>query len=93
MTITKTFVRKHYLITLPQQVRKVVHIQEGDPVEVCVKDNGEIVIHPLKTIDSSQAWFWDREHQAKEKEAENELKQGLAKKARSVKHLIHELNK
>jgi hypothetical protein len=58
-----------------------------------VREDGEIVIRALKTIDASQSWFWMREHQQKEKEAEEELKHGLAKKARSAKHLIHELNK
>ena len=93
MVITKTFIRKHYLITLTKEVRKNVKIEIGDPVEIAVSDKGEILIKPLKVIENSQAWFWTKTHQEAEKEAEKELKEGKAKPAKSAKHLIHELNK
>lgn len=93
MVITKTFIRKHYLITLPKEVRKNVHMEIGDPVEIVVSDKGEILIKPLKVIENSQAWFWTKAHQEAEREAEKELKENKAKPAKSAKHLIHELNK
>lgn len=93
MVVAKTFVRKHYLITLPKEVRDSVSMEVGDPVEIVVSDNGQITLKPLKTIDASQAWFWTKAHQDAEKEAERELKSGKAKPAKSAKHLIHELNK
>lgn len=92
MVIAKTFVRKHYLITLPQEIRKSVSMEVGDPVEIVLSDEGEILLHPLKTVDASQAWFWTKKHQEAEKEAEKELKEGRAKSAKSARHLIHELN-
>lgn len=93
MIATKTFIRKHYLITLPMEVRKSVPIEVGDPVEIVVSDEGEILIRPLKAIDASQAWFWTKTHQKAEQEAESELKAGKAKPAKSARHLIYELNK
>ena len=91
--MSATFVRQHYQVTLPAEVRKRLPIRVGDPVDVHVGTNGVIVIKPLKTIDASQAWFWTKKHQAAEREAEAERRSGKAKPARSAKHLIDELNK
>ncbi len=93
MVTTKTFVRKHYLITLPKEVRDNIPMEIGDPIEIVVSDDGQILLKPLKTIEASQTWFWTKAHQQAEKEAEQELKTGKAKPAKSAKHLIHELNK
>ena len=93
MVTTKTFIRKHYLITLPREVRETLSVEVGDPIEIVVSDDGQILLKPLKTIDSSQAWFWSGAHQRAEKEAEKELRAGKAKPAKGAKHLIHELNK
>ncbi|MEK6645673.1 MAG: AbrB/MazE/SpoVT family DNA-binding domain-containing protein [Candidatus Firestonebacteria bacterium] len=93
MVITKTFIRQHYLITLPKEVRENTSIEVGDPIEILVSDNGQILLKPLKTIDASQSWFWTKEHQQVEKEAEKELKTGKMKSSKNVKHLIYELNK
>ncbi len=93
MVTARTFIRKHYLITLPREVRKSIPMEVGDPVEITALDSGQLSIRPLKTIEASQAWFWTKAHQKAEKEVEEELKSGKAKQARSARHLIHELNK
>ena len=88
-----TFVRAHYQITLPVSVRRKVPIRVGDPVEISIRGDSEIVIRPLKIIEASQAWFWTHEHQRAEREAEAERRAGKARIAKSAKHLIHELRK
>lgn len=93
MVTTRTFIRKHYLITLPKEVRERIPVEVGDPIEIVVSDEGQIFIRPLKAIEASQAWFWTKAHQQAEHEAEGELKAGKAKLAKSAKHLIRELNK
>lgn len=93
MVITRTFVRKHYLITLPKEVRENIPVEVGDPIEIVVSDEGQIFLKPLKAIEASQAWFWAKAHQDAEQEAEKGLKAGKAKPAKSARHLIHELNK
>ena len=90
--MSTTLVRQHYQITLPADVRKRIAIRVGDPVEVTLQDDGEIVIKPLKTIHASQAWFWTQAHQAAEHEAEVERRAGKIKRAKSAKHLIHALD-
>jgi len=48
---------------------------------------------PKELIDKSQMWFWTKEHQKAEEEAELELQQGKGKEVKDVKELIDELNK
>ena len=91
--MSRAFVREHYQITLPIEIRKELPIEIGDPVEIRVDKNGEVVIRLLKTIDASQTWFWTKEHQVAEKEAEKELLKGKGKKVKSAKDLIDELEK
>jgi len=91
--MSRVFVREHYQITLPLEIRKELPVDIGDPVEIYINKNGEIAIRPLKAIDASQAWFWTKEHQEAEKEAEEELLKGKSKKVKSAKELIDELEK
>lgn len=61
---------------------------------VKVKMEGNILkVIPKELIDKSQMWFWTKEHQKAEKEAELEFRQGEGKKVKNVKELIDELNK
>lgn len=43
--------------------------------------------------DKNQTWFWTKEHQEDEAEAEIGLRQGMGKQAESARDLIDELNK
>ena len=88
-----TFVRAHYQITLPASVRRRVPIKVGDPVDISLRGDSEIVIRPLKVVDASQAWFWTKAHQQAEREAEAQRRAGKVKVARSARHLIHALRK
>ena len=88
-----TFVRAHYQITLPASVRRKVPIRVGDPVDISIRGDTEIVIRPLKLINASQAWFWTRAHQQAEREAEAERRVGKVRHAKSATHVIHELRK
>jgi AbrB family looped-hinge helix DNA binding protein len=50
-------------ITIPLEVRRAAHLEEGDPVEIQMTSDG-ILIRPKKVIDSTQAWFWTPERRA-----------------------------
>lgn len=47
----------------------------------------------LQAVDlpDDQAWFWTKEHQAKEREVDEQLKQGDYKEFSNVDDLINEL--
>jgi len=52
-----TTVREKGQITIPAEVRRAAHLEEGDPVEVEIVEEG-ILLRPRKVIDATQAWFW-----------------------------------
>lgn len=85
-------IRKNFQITLPAAIRKRLGLHIGDILETAVKDD-KIIIKPKKTIDAEQAWFWTKEWQETEKEAESDLKSGKVKKFKTVEELINDLDK
>lgn len=70
-----TKVRAKGQVTIPADIRQAARLEEGDPVEVEIVDDG-ILLRPMKVIDASQAWFWTPEWQAGEREADADLAAG-----------------
>ena len=62
-------------VTLPSEIRKALHIDEGDDISFEVTDDG-VRMRGLKSIRADQAWFWTPEWQAKEREADEEIAAG-----------------
>jgi AbrB family looped-hinge helix DNA binding protein len=84
-------VTKRYQITIPKVIRGQVNLNIGDPVELLVED-GRIIIIPKKLIDADQSWFWTREWQEKEREADEALRKGEFKEFDSVDDLLNDLH-
>ena len=68
-------VRKKAQVTLPLSVRRELGIEEGDFLDVQVRD-GEIVLKAKKLIDKDQAWFWTKRWQEGERQAEEDIRAG-----------------
>ena len=68
-------VRKKAQLTLPLSVRQKLGVEEGDFMDVQVRD-GEIVLKLKKLVDKDQAWFWTKRWQEGEKEAEEDIRTG-----------------
>ncbi len=85
-------IRQNFQITLPASIRKRLGLHIGDILETRLKDD-KIVIIPKKTIDAEQAWFWTKEWQTAEKEAEADIKAGRVKKFKTAEELIKDLDK
>ena len=60
-------------VTLPSDVRKALHVEEGDELEFDVVEPGVVAVRGLKMIPADQAWFWTESWQAGEREASDEL--------------------
>ena len=90
MSLTKINPRGQ--ITIPAKFRKALHCKSGDYVEVTM-EGSTLKIIPKELIDKSQVWFWTKDHQEAEEEAEVELRQGKGKEVNDAKDLIDELNK
>ena len=77
-------------ITLPASLRKALAIEEGDYIEFIVEGD-RITLLVKKLVDKSQAYFWSREWQEAEREADEDIRTGRVKTFDSVEQLIAEL--
>ncbi|MGD1119972.1 MAG: AbrB/MazE/SpoVT family DNA-binding domain-containing protein [Dehalococcoidales bacterium] len=84
-------VTRHGQITLPASVRRELGIEEGDLIEISVRDE-QAVLMPKKLIDKRQAYFWTKKWQDGEKQADEDIKAGRVKAFDSVEDLLKELN-
>lgn len=78
-------------ITIPKKLIETLHLQPGDILEI--KNEGfTIVLMPKKMIPAEQSWFWSKEWQEKEREAEDDIKTGRVSETfenadKLIKHL------
>ncbi len=67
--MSRTTVRAKGQITLPDDVRRAAHLEEGDLLDAEITTEG-ILLRPQKVIDITQAWFWTTDWQAGERDAD-----------------------
>jgi AbrB family looped-hinge helix DNA binding protein len=77
-------------LTLPDSIRRQVHLEEGDYLEVAVEE-GAIVMRPKKLIDADQAWFWTDEWQRGEREASDDVGAGRVRRSKDGDEFIESL--
>ena len=90
MTETIVKVQKNKNITLPTWLIHRFHMVVGDFVRLQETKEG-VLIKPAKLVDPSQSYFWTKEWQAGEREAEQDIRKGRVKKFKSVKELMDDL--
>lgn len=69
-------VRPKAQLTLPEEIRRALHIGEGDEVEFTVHDDGTVTIRGYVSIPTDQAWFFTPDWLAGEREADREIAAG-----------------
>ena len=62
--------------TLPAQVRRALHLAEGDEVEFTVHRDGQVTLRGLTAIPTDQRWFWTEQWQDGEREASSAISAG-----------------
>jgi AbrB family looped-hinge helix DNA binding protein len=62
-------------ITIPKEAFEKLHLEIGDFLEVETTNEGLFLI-PKKLISKDQAWFWTKEWQEKEREADEAIYKG-----------------
>ena len=77
-------------VTLPASIRKKLNIEEGDIIEMSVEDE-KVVLAPKKLVDKSQAYFWTKQWQEAEKQAEEDISSGRVKSFGSADELVDDL--
>ena len=77
-------------LTLPDEIRKAAHLEEGDLLEAELTPGG-ILLRPRKLIDATQAWFWAPEWQAGERQADEDRAAGRSESFGSGDELVEAL--
>ena len=68
-------VKRYCQITLPSLIRKKFKIDEGDYLEIDEID-GNMVLKPVKMVHPDQSYFYTKEWQANEAEADKDMAEG-----------------
>jgi AbrB family looped-hinge helix DNA binding protein len=69
-------VRAKAQLTLPDEIRRALHIGEGDEVEFSVHDDGTITVRGYVSVPTDQAWFFTPGWLAGEREADGDIDAG-----------------
>lgn len=88
--MSSTTMRGKGQVTIPSDIRKAARLEEGDPVEVELVEDG-ILLRPLKVVDATQAWFWEPGWQAREREAAADLAAGRSRVLESSQEFLASL--
>lgn len=83
-------IQKNKNITLPVSAIRRYRLHLGDYLQVQETPEG-VLLKPVKVVDSSQAYFWTKEWQEGEREAQQDIRAGRVKKLRSVRELARDL--
>ena len=88
-----TKVSPKHQITIPKEAFEKLHLEVGDFLEVDVTEEGLLLI-PKKLISKDQVWFWTKEWQEKEKEADEAISRGdVSGPFKSANELVRHLRK
>jgi len=88
-----TRVSPKHQITIPKEAFEKLHLEVGDFLEVNVTEDGLLLI-PKKLVSKDQVWFWTKEWQEKEKEADEAISKGeLSGPCENADELIRHLRK
>jgi antitoxin MazE len=91
MAVTK--ISPKHQITIPKEAFEKLNLEIGDFLEVEATEEGLLLI-PKKLISKDQAWFWTKEWQAKEKEADEAIAKGeISEPFDNVEELMGHLRK
>jgi antitoxin PrlF len=72
-TSVRARLRQKAQLTLPEEVRHVLHVGEGDEVEFTVEANGRVTVRGYVSVPTDQAWFFTPERLAGKRQVDSEI--------------------
>ncbi len=91
MQITRISSQKQ--ITIPAKLFQKLKLDVGDHVGI-VEEDGHLILTPYKLIPKDQAWFWTKEWQKGEREADEDIAAGrVSGPFTTVKEFMKDLKK
>ena len=81
-----------YQVSIPKMLAEELALKPGDYVEVD-RQGKKLVLIPKVVVDREDSWYWSKEWQKKECEADEDIKAGRVKRFKNVDDLIKDLNR
>ena len=69
-------VRPKAQLTLPEEIRRALHVGEGDEVEFSVHADGTITVRGYVSVPSDQAWFFTQQGLEAKQQTDDEIAAG-----------------
>ncbi len=81
-------------IAIPKRVMTALNLKPGDEIEIQIED-GTARLLPITTlkVPRDQAWFWTKEWQEKERQADEDIAAGNFRDFDSLDALMKELHR
>ncbi len=72
----KTRLRARGQVTLPNEVRELLRVDEGDDLVFSIDETGRVVVDRARVIPPDQAWFWTERWQQMERQVQADIDAG-----------------
>jgi bifunctional DNA-binding transcriptional regulator/antitoxin component of YhaV-PrlF toxin-antitoxin module len=69
-------VRAKAQLTLPEEIRRAMRVDEGDEIEFAIHADGTITVRGYVSVPSDQAWFFTQEGLAAKRQVDDEIAAG-----------------
>jgi len=79
-------------VAIPKEIITVLGLKMGDYLDISI-DNNRIILEPKVLVPKEQAYFFTKEWQADEEDAEKDIKKGRVTKTKSLDDLFTEMDK
>ncbi len=87
----RTRLRAKGQMTLPNQIRELLSLNEGDDLVFSVDESGRVVVDRARIVPPDQAWFWTDRWQEMERRAQEDIDAGRVQHYDSVEDAISDL--
>jgi len=79
-------------VAIPKEIITVLGLKQDDYIDISV-DNNRIILEPKVLVPKDQAYFFTKEWQADELEAEKDIRKGRVTKTKNLDNLFKEMDK
>ena len=63
-------------LTLPEEIRRALYVNEGDEIEFVVREDGIVTVRGYVSVPSDQAWYFTSQRQVAKRQADEEIEAG-----------------
>ena len=79
-------------VAIPKEIITVLGLKQDDYIDISVHNN-RIILEPKVLVPKDQAYFFTKEWQADELEAEKDIRKGRVTKTKNLDNLFKEMDK